>query len=251
MSNGLVYLVDDAEYDRILIGKYLTKSGFECVIFNNGKELIKALEELSTAIVLIDIEMPEMNGIDIAKYLRSKLETPGKHFTLIGITGHCEEDIIKEIASSGFDDCLHKPVSKTELINRINQYLSPADLTDKKPEYPLVSSLYTLDHFDPEDEEFLKSIIQMFIQNTPDSIKQLKLAYEELDWSLLRNIAHKLKPHFQYFGIDPVVKALQEMENIATMQTNTSRLPVLLATIEQISCSALEQLKMRSETAVS
>lgn len=248
MSKGTIYLVDDEEYDRILIGKYLTKSGFECEIFNDGADLITAIENTSSVTALIDIEMPGMNGIEVAKYIRNRLETAGKHYNLIGITGHSEQTIIEEIASAGFDDCLLKPFSKNDLVDRIGRYHKPDDHVEFSAQLTTASvvPLIKPDPIDPEEEEFLKSIIQMFVQNTPDSIRQLKISYKNQDWVALRNLAHKIKPQFQYFGIEKAVKALQEIEDIASQQKNTKLLPGLLCSIEQISNIALEHLKKES-----
>jgi CheY-like chemotaxis protein/HPt (histidine-containing phosphotransfer) domain-containing protein len=244
MTQGKLYFVDDVEYDRILISKYLFQSGYDCEVFTNGTELISAIADVPEATILVDIEMPFMNGLDIARKIRGSLENKSKRFTLIGLTGHCECNVLDEIAESGFDDYMSKPVTKTDLINKISRYVKSAlpdcEVTENNKESS--QTLYSLDCLDIDDEEFMKSIIQMFLQNTPESIQQLRLAYEDKDWPLVRNIAHKLKPHFLYFGIQPVVDALQETENIASCLQGFDHLPELLSCIERVSSKALKQL---------
>ena len=97
--------------------------------------------------------------------------------------------------------------------------------------------------FEGDEPEFVRSIIDMFIQNTPESLDQIKSAYAAGEMELLRQTAHKLKPHFTFFGANQLQQVLQMIEDIAKSGEGKEKLPELIHFLEDSIAPMIEQLK--------
>ncbi len=249
LLNNKILLVEDSKSDRFLFSRYLLQLGYECDSFEHGRELIDNLSGYPSSVILLDIELPVMNGIDTAIYIREHFKESDQRFILIGLTSHDDPEIMDRIVESGFDDCLHKPLLKLDLDAKLRQYIlvnysnnNSNTATDTSNNHS--NRIYSLEMFEADDPEFLQSIVEMFVTSTPDAIAEMKLAYDKLDWELLRQHAHKLKPHFNYFMITKAASALQEVEEYARRANGIDKLPGLLEYIEKSGLQAVEQMKM-------
>jgi len=247
LLNNKILLVEDSDSDRFLFSRYLHQLGYECECFENGKELIEKIDDYPSSLVLMDIELPVMNGIQTARHVRKHFNNHEKRFILIGLTSHVDPEVMNEIASSGFDNCLHKPLKKRDLEQKLKQYIKAPMNNSTEPDSNGLSSgkagrIYSLEMFEADDPEFLESIIGMFVNSTPVSIAAMKESYSKQEWETLRTQAHKLKPHFNYFMITEAAKALQELEEIARHVNGIERIPDLLNMIEHQGMLAVEQM---------
>ncbi|HPT02226.1 MAG TPA: response regulator [Bacteroidales bacterium] len=246
ISNSRILIVEDSDADRLLFSKFLHQLGYESVCFKNGKELVDEIKNLPSSVILLDIELPVMNGMETARYIRDNAENNGCRFVIIGITGHDAVDIVDEIASAGFDDCLHKPVSKKALQEKLQRYLKPVSgVPDEVPVNNGNSDnlLYSLERLETDDQEFIQSIVKMFCDNTPEFIKSMKEAYTVRDWETIRQVAHKLKPHFIFFSVDGASEVLHNVEEFARAGNDDPRIPEMLECVERTSNLVIRQMK--------
>jgi CheY-like chemotaxis protein len=248
LLNNRVLLVEDSDSDRFLFSRYLNQLGYECDCFENGKELIDKIDSYPSSLVLLDIELPVMNGIETALHVRKYCDHSDRRFILIGLTSHDDPAVLDEIASSGFDNCLHKPLRRRELEIKLKQYIKQNmnqlyNNEDSATNNHEKGRVYSLDMFEADDPEFLQSIIGMFVASTPGAIVAMQAAYDEKNWELLRMHAHKLKPHFNYFMIAEGAAALQELEEYARHVKEIEKMPVLLQTIDRIGKLVIHQMK--------
>jgi|WetSurMetagenome_2_1015567.scaffolds.fasta_scaffold189876_2 two-component system, sensor histidine kinase len=246
IQNNRIIVVEDSEADRLLFSKYLHQLGYESVSFSNGRELIEKMGNYPSSVILLDVELPVMNGMETARYIRDHFETNGRRFVVIGITGHEAIDIAEEMAISGFDDCLHKPVSRKALETKLHQYIKPAancqaDIAANNGEGE--NLLYSLERLETDDQEFIRSIVQMFCDNTPDFISQMKTAYSTRDWETIRQVAHKLKPHFIFFSVDGASEILHSIEEFARAGTDDPRIPEMMECVERTSKLVIKQME--------
>jgi HPt (histidine-containing phosphotransfer) domain-containing protein len=105
------------------------------------------------------------------------------------------------------------------------------------------AKLYSLEMFEDDPPEFIKSIVKLFVENTPISIAAIKTAYAENEMEQLRHHSHKLKPHFAFFASTHIQQALQMIENIARNNDGIEDLPGLIEYVEKNSIPMLEQMK--------
>ena len=120
-------IVDDIIMNRILL-KEIT-SPFAARVFEaeNGKEAIAILEENHIDVIMMDIEMPVMNGVETTRHIRNKLIDPKDKTTIIALTAHNPDDFFEDYHSAGFDELLTKPYS----FDKITNILSSLNIADK------------------------------------------------------------------------------------------------------------------------
>ena len=125
----LVLLVDDSALQVSYARELLADQGFEFVVAANGAEAIAAARRFNPDIVLMDIEMPVMNGIDAAEAMRSQPETA--KLPIIMVTSRSDAAHMEDAFVGGCNDYVTKPVHKQELLQKIRA-LTGVDMQDAR-----------------------------------------------------------------------------------------------------------------------
>lgn len=115
-----ILIVDDIVINRILLAELIKKMGYKYSQASNGKEALEKLEVDQIDLILMDIEMPVMNGIETTRYIREKLTYPKSKMPIVALTAHNPDDFFETFEKAGFDDLITKPylldkISKTLL----------------------------------------------------------------------------------------------------------------------------------------
>ncbi|MCW8330209.1 hybrid sensor histidine kinase/response regulator [Photobacterium sp. SDRW27] len=121
-SRSTIMIVDDSESLRKLTARLLETQGFDVIQHEDGKKAIEALDTDPVDLILMDIEMPEMNGIEASRYIR----TSGKEFSTVPIiahTGDVSPVTLDSIRSSGMSDYIVKPAEKSQLLEKISNWI--------------------------------------------------------------------------------------------------------------------------------
>ena len=248
--NRTIILVEDSDSDRLLFSKYIKQIGYECLCMDCADKLISQIEDIETSIILMDIEMPGITGLEAAVILRKQQELNGNKHVIIALTAHNDDNIMSIVTSAGFDDCLQKPITKRELKTKLSKYIknesdTTSSLSDTKTENgSSKDKLYSLDMFEADEPEFVRSIVEMFVANTPGSIAAIKKAFESNEMETVRQQAHKLKPHFSFFGAAGLQQSFQMIEDIARgIDNNKEQLPELINNAEKKIILMVEQMR--------
>jgi CheY-like chemotaxis protein len=111
-------IVDDIFTNRLLLAEILRNMGIEFTEVENGKEAIQAIENEEFDLVLMDIEMPVMNGLETTKYIREKLPYPKNRIFVVALTAHNPQLFFEDFKDVGFNQLLTKPynVDKIRLL---------------------------------------------------------------------------------------------------------------------------------------
>ena len=104
-----VLIVDDIVVNRMLLGQYMIKFGYNYFQARNGKDAIDILREENIDIVLMDIEMPVMNGIEATSFIRQDMGEPYCNIPIVAITAYDPHDFFNDFKDVGFDEILTKP----------------------------------------------------------------------------------------------------------------------------------------------
>lgn len=104
-----ILIVDDIVINRVLLTELIKKLGYEYVQAGNGKEAIDLLQSDQIDLILMDIEMPVMNGIETTQHIRNQMEMPFAKMPIIALTAHNPDDFFETFDKAGFDDLITKP----------------------------------------------------------------------------------------------------------------------------------------------
>jgi two-component system, sensor histidine kinase and response regulator len=130
-SNHLrILLVEDNAVNQVLAVRLLEKRGHTVAVAGNGKEGLAALEEQSFDLVLMDVQMPEMDGFEATTAIREKEKTSGNHLPVIAMTAHAMVGDRERCLEAGMDDYITKPIRVEELSELLKRY-SPVASTQK------------------------------------------------------------------------------------------------------------------------
>lgn len=119
-----VLICEDNAVNQIVFSQIMEQSGLSYKIASNGKEGVSLYEKLSPKLVLMDVSMPVMNGIDATKAIRTREAETGKSVPVIGVTAHALKGDMEKCLSAGMDDYLSKPVSPDKCVAKIKQWIN-------------------------------------------------------------------------------------------------------------------------------
>ena len=113
-----VLLAEDNLLNQKIAKKMIEKQGHSVVVAANGKEALNCCFAESFDIILMDVQMPEMDGYEATRLIREREGETGAHVLIVALTGHTSEEDLNRCMEAGMDDCLSKPIQIKEL-NRI------------------------------------------------------------------------------------------------------------------------------------
>jgi CheY-like chemotaxis protein len=127
-----VIIADDIFTNRLLLSEIIEDLGHEYLAVENGREAINALMKNDVDLVLMDIEMPVMNGLEATKFIREKLQKPKSLTPVIALTAHNPKIFFDDYKDVGFDQLLTKPYSVTKITDLLESFMKKSDVPESK-----------------------------------------------------------------------------------------------------------------------
>ncbi|MEM0578608.1 PAS domain-containing hybrid sensor histidine kinase/response regulator [Flavobacterium polysaccharolyticum] len=218
IKNTKILVVEDMELNQLLMKTLLDDFGFECDITANGKLAIEKLRTKNYDIILMDLQMPEMNGFEATIYIRNvmKLQVP-----IIALTADVTTVDVEKCRAVGMNDYIAKPVDERLLYSKLIAFSKRPILIiehtkgEKKNKdtfkYIDMSYLYKLTKSDPN---LMSEMIKAYLEQTPSLILSIKQSLADKDWKTMQAAIHKMIPSFSIMGINPdalnIAKKIQE-----------------------------------------
>jgi len=200
LLKGTVLLAEDSIDNQKLISYQIHKTGASVVIADNGKIALDIATENEFDLILMDMQMPEMDGIEATEKLRKSDYTN----PIVALTANAFNEDVLRCRASGCDDFLSKPVDWKRFFQVLETYLQTDEPT-VADETPLISEM--LDG-DPEIEAFIQSLVD----DLPGRLTQINQSYKDKDWLNFKEHLHKLKGTLGSFGYQQVSELAARME---------------------------------------
>ncbi|RMI00305.1 MAG: response regulator, partial [Calditrichaeota bacterium] len=127
-----ILLAEDNRINQRVAQRMLEKMGHEVIIAANGKEAVELLEKESVDVVLMDVQMPEMDGFTATEIIRQREKETGKHVPIIALTAHAMKGDRERCLEAGMDGYLTKPLKQKALRQALAQLVSPVSVEDPK-----------------------------------------------------------------------------------------------------------------------
>ena len=257
-----ILLVDDNEFNRIVAVDTLKSIAPNISILEaqSGMEAIEKLKTNEIDLVLMDIQMPKMSGIEATLFIRNKLEAPLNRIKIIAMTANVMKNDIDSYLQNGMNDHIPKPFHKSELIfkilnqldknkevikNRIVEYEAIED--EQAPSHLLPATQLTdpsfLISFAGDDKEKQKKYISIFLQNAPKLLLQMQNGFENNDLEMVKISAHSLKTQLNYMGVKEEYSHVQEIEQMASHEHKNEEIKLLIDNLQQICVQAFKELE--------
>jgi len=221
-----VLVTEDTEINRELIGELLTKRGHSVSAVSDGLEALAAFERNPFDVILMDQEMPNMNGLDATRAIR-KLETStGRHIRIIGLTGNATPEDERRCLNAGMDAFLSKPVRMEKLYEAVESEIQTPNQFDHLQSAPVsmnppateeavtgVESVAAHLHRATGGNKKLQStLINSFLQDAPKTLSLIRRAIAKKDAQKLATAAHALKGSISIFGAAKAVAIVRNLE---------------------------------------
>jgi signal transduction histidine kinase/CheY-like chemotaxis protein/HPt (histidine-containing phosphotransfer) domain-containing protein len=206
INNIRILVAEDNQMNQQLIRHLMKQWSVDYVLANNGREAIELLKEQDFSLVLMDVQMPEMDGYAATQAIRQELQ---KDTPIIAMTAHAMAGEKERCLSYGMNDYISKPVKESELYSIIQTYGSPISSSEPVqleplPQQELIDLSY-LHELSMGDADFEQTIIQQFILQVPQELEQLKLAIDHRDYQKIKGVAHGMKSSVAYMGLKDIV----------------------------------------------
>ncbi|MBN1904862.1 MAG: response regulator, partial [Deltaproteobacteria bacterium] len=218
-----ILVAEDDTINQKIIISIMAKIGYMAKVVINGHEAIRALEQESYDLVLMDCQMPVMDGYEATAIIRSMDSKVKDHdVPVIALTGHALDGDMEKFIKAGLDDYLSKPVKPQELADMIDKWLSKQEPVQDK-EVTAVNMDTEDDVFDlsvlmsnfSEEKSLINNILNDFCEYLPDKLSALKDACAKNDSHLVKHEAHALKGSSGNIGAIALQKIARQIENWA------------------------------------
>ncbi len=213
-----VLVAEDSQVNLKLIVRLLEKRGHTVESAGNGREVLRSLERRPSDLILMDVQMPEMDGLEATAAIREREIATGDHIPIIAMTAHAMKGDRERCLNAGMDGYVSKPVRAGDLFETIERVV-PATAR-KRTGMPVetdgsevIDWTGAFKHFEG-DVELLKEIAGMFLEETPLVMDKIKDALRRGDSNALERAAHTVKGSVGNFAAKPAFQAAQRVEQI-------------------------------------
>jgi len=221
-----VLIVDDNAINQSLMKHLLSQWNIDFETANNGLEAVEFLRNNDCDLVLMDIQMPQMDGYVATQTIREelKLNTP-----IIAMTAHALAGERERCMSRGMNEYISKPITEEELFKLISNFgLKENEKAETEAEeivsnYEFIDLTY-LKSISNGDKDFERTVTQQFLDKVPTHLQELKLAYENKDFKLLKLRAHDLKSSVAIMGLLTLLDEKLDILELTTEENPASQL---------------------------
>lgn len=250
VKNIRVLVVEDIALNQLLMKTLLDDFGFERDIATNGRIAIEKLEKETYDIILMDLQMPEMNGFEATEHIRTIMKSA---IPIIALTADVTTVDLAKCKAVGMNDYIAKPVDErilySKIISLVKKPLSPK-MTE--PELSIAAQSNSISCIDltyltqrtKSNPDLMMEMISLYLVQTPPLISAMKQSFLDQDWNGLYSAVHKLIPSFSIMGISVDFENMaKKLQDYASAQQKSADVPQLVKELEHVCLQACSELK--------
>lgn len=245
-----ILLAEDTPLNQLLVRKIIQKWNYEMDVANNGREVLTLLDKNTYDIVLMDIQMPEMDGYTATQAIRNMSHPDKKNIPIIALTAHATNEEAQKCLHMGMNAYVTKPFNPELLLKTILQLTSKQQALPKttvEEEIPKANQLFDLTYLNEHaagDNNFLVEMISIFLSDTPEFLKELKEDIDHQDFEKIKETSHSMKGLFLTLGMNDAARLLKEIETMASSDEDLPRISNNFQLIESMFAQSQELLKV-------
>jgi len=243
LKDKVILVTDDNEMNRLIASTLLHQYGAEVKEATNGKEALEMVEKDNIDLVLMDIQMPVMNGLEATQLIRKVL---GRAIPVIAITANALKGESERCIAAGMNDYISKPFSEEIFVKTIAKWLGKeirliSGITKLGSDAALFD-LSRLQEISRGNKDFVKKMVGLFLQQVPSSIQEIREMAQSGDFEKMRSIAHRIKPSIDNLRILSVIPHIRVIESWDPSKGTLNELNDLIAKIDGVIASVVVEL---------
>ena len=250
IKNINVLVVEDIALNQLLMKTLLDEFGFKSDIASNGKIAIEKLQTESYDIILMDLQMPEMNGFEATEYIRNKLNSI---IPIIALTADVTTVDLEKCKLVGMNDYIAKPVDERVLYSKIVglvkktvaiKYDNEEENSNEPSDKIKCTDLDYLTLRTKSNPKLMMEMISLYLEQTPNLITAMKQGFKDQDWQVLYGAVHKMIPSFSIMGISTDFENMaKKVQEYASNQQQTEGILDLVLQLETVCVKACKELE--------
>lgn len=238
-----ILIVDDNETNRLVASTVLLGYGAQVLNAEDGDMALEMVKEDAYDIILMDIQMPVLDGYETTRMLRQK----GYLGTIIALTASVVAGEKERCIAAGMDDYLTKPINEELLIDVINSWIKEKPLDIPEPEF--TQPLYSLEGLriiSKGREDFVTKMIELFCGQVPDALTNLNASFQENDLPQVSKLAHKLKSTIDHLEIKSIQRTIRDIEVLSEEGSRAELIP-MIDEVNRVLIQVMEELQLELE----
>jgi len=249
IKNIKVLVVEDIALNQLLMKTLLDDFGFEREIAENGKIAIDKLQEKPFDIILMDLQMPEMNGFEATEFIRTKMNSS---IPIIALTADVTKVDVARCQEVGMNDYIAKPVNEKLLYSKIVGLVKKKNIEKERKNTEKLNrikrkyiDLEYLNHRTKSDPALMMEMITLYLEQTPSLVEIMKKSLQDKDWASLQAASHKIIPSFAIMGMSPDFENMaKKIKDFASTQQEADEIPNMVLQIENVCKHACKELEL-------
>jgi signal transduction histidine kinase/CheY-like chemotaxis protein/HPt (histidine-containing phosphotransfer) domain-containing protein len=235
LSHVTVLLVEDNKVNQFLAQKLLSKMGFQVEIAGNGHEAVECLKKGKFDVILMDVQMPVMNGYELTQVIRTTLPVPVNQIPIIALTAYASNHEKEKALSLGMSDYITKPYSPQELLTTILRQVNRKPEVTVEAESEINTETITAEDIRFSSEKLIQlfsgstedvlSLLHMLIGQIPQLLQESESHIQGRNWPATFQSVHKLKSSVNLLKINILRNLVAELEEFSRDQIHTERIP--------------------------
>ncbi len=205
-NHKLILLVEDNTVNQKVAVNMLGKLGYTVEIANDGLEAISMIGKIPYNLILMDCQMPVMDGFEAARHIR-RLETSGLHVPIVAMTANAMQGDRELCIEAGMDDYMSKPIEPKALSTILSKWLPDKNENDSavttenhSPASEVVDMLRLKDLFG-DDDEIIQELLSVFVSTTSPLLDKLKISIDQSKYDDIKAIGHQIAGSAANLGI--------------------------------------------------
>ncbi|MFZ4548991.1 MAG: ATP-binding protein, partial [Bacteroidales bacterium] len=250
LKNIKVLVVEDIALNQLLMRTLLDDFGFGCEIAGNGLIAIEKMQTQNFDIILMDLQMPEMNGFDATEHIRNILKS---NIPIIALTADVTTVDLEKCKAVGMNDYIAKPIDEKILYSKIVGEIKKANILNGN--YGIEDQIFETTVLKFTDLQYLikrtkanpilmMEMISLYLEQTPPLISLMKKSWQEKDWTSLYASVHKIIPSFAIMGISIDFENMaKRVQDYAKNQQQSEGISELVNQIDNVCTTACVELQ--------
>lgn len=274
IKDSRVLLVEDNELNRLLANTILKQFGADVDEAENGAIAVDMMRQKKYNIILMDVQMPVMDGVTATQIIRKEIS---KSIPIIALTANAIKGKREEYIQAGMNDCMTKPYDEEKMVSLVSHWLNMAAtqkgrVLQEKVAAPTTESEF-IDYFEsaevpepkvkaieiPDNEplydvkkltgmgggnnDFVMQMLKLFVTNTPESAQKIKSAYASGDFDTVKYLAHLIRPSLHNMSVNSVKNDVLQIEALAEKKIKDPMLEMLIDKLITVVDKAVGQIK--------
>jgi PAS domain S-box-containing protein len=213
-----ILLVEDNDINRLYAKSILKKWHCQVDIAENGLVAIEKVKNNFYDVVLMDVQMPVMDGYEATKAIRA-MDAPMKDVPIVALTANATKKDVELCLAAGMNDYLPKPFTPDDLQRKILEdlHIKPSGIPREKKSSPEIKKAVGFDFtylrsVSDNNEEFIREMVMTFVQTIPQILVDMDSCVQEKNWDKLSRLAHQIKPSFTLLGVTELRNVILNIE---------------------------------------